>query len=133
MQREVTYLGYVVSESGISADQGKVKAVRDFPVPKQLQSFLGLASYYRRFIPQFSQIASLLYALTRKDRWSTSCQSTFEQLKEILTKAPVLAFPDFKRDFILETDASGTGLGAVLSQKQDDETIRPICFTSRTL
>ena len=133
VQREVTYLGYVVSESGISADAGKVKAVKDFPVPrnlKQLRSFLGLTSYYRRFIPRFSQVAVPLYALTRKDtpyQWNENCQQTFEQLKEMLIKAPVLAFPDFKHDFILETDASGTGLGAVLSQKQEDGTTKPIC------
>ena len=139
VQSEVTYLGYVVSESGISADASKVKAVRDFPAPKnlkQLRSFLGLASYYRRFIPRFSQVAAPLFGLTRKDtpyQWSESCQETFEKLKKMLTEAPVLAFPDFKHDFILETDASGTGLGAVLSQKQEDGTTRPICFASRTL
>ena len=80
MKCEITYLGYVVSESGIPADPRKVKAVRDFPAPrdlKQLRSFLGLASYYRRFISRFSHIVSPLYAITRKDapyQWSASCQ-----------------------------------------------------------
>lgn len=107
-----------------------------FPVTWNKRSFLGLASYYRRFIPQFSQVAAPLHVLTRKDipyRWNESCQQTFEKLEEMLTKAPVLAFPNFKHSFILETDALGTGLGVVLSQKQKDGTTKAICFTSRTL
>ena len=106
------YLGYIVSEHGIAADPKKVEAVDCYPVPtdlKALRSFLGLASYYRRFIPCFSAIASPLHALTRKDapfNWSEECQQSFEKLKQLLTEAPVLCFPDFSRDFLLETDAS---------------------------
>ena len=116
-----------------------VKAVEDFPRPqnlKQTRSFLGLASYYLRFIPSFSKIATPLFALTKKDapfEWTTSCEDAFERLKLLLTTAPVLAFPDFSCDFHLETDASGLGLGAVLSQEQADGTIRPIAYASRTL
>ena len=100
-----------------------------------MRSFLGLASYYRRFIPCFSQVATPLYALTKKDasfEWTNTCQETFDQLKQVLTRAPLLAFPDFSKNFVLETDASGTGLGAVLSQVQDGIR-KPICYASRTL
>ena len=90
MKQEVRYLGYVVSNAGVCADPDKVRAVQDFPRPqnlKQLCSFLGLASYYRRFIPKFSQVAAPLYALMKKDapyQWNSSCQDTFEQLKQKL-------------------------------------------------
>jgi hypothetical protein len=137
--KEVEYLGYRVSERGISADPAKVKAVNDFPRPKDLKhvrSFLGLASYYRRFIHQFSKVASPLYALTRKDVpfvWTDACEKSFAQLKSLLTEAPILAFPDFSREFRLETDASGLGLGAVLSQEQPDGSTRPLAYASRTL
>ena len=100
------------------------------------QAFLGLHSYYRRFIPRFSAIARPLYNLTRKDvpfLWNADCEASFDHLKGRLTQAPVLAYPQFGRDFLLETDASGVGLGAVLSQKQEDGTVRPIAFASRTL
>ena len=136
---QVEYLGYIVSPTGISADPKTVTAVRDFPPPhnvKALQSFLGLALYYRRFIPGFSVVAGPLFVLTRKNvefEWNTACQAAFEKLKELLTQAPVLAFPLFDRGFTLDTDASGVGLGAVLSQKQDDDTLRPIAFASRSL
>ena len=139
VKQEVTYLGYVVSSDGISPDSAKVAAVREFPQPsdlKTLRSFLGLASYYRRFIPQFSVVASPLHALTRKNAayvWDPVCQRAFEHLKELLTAAPVLAFPDFSREFMLETDASGAGLGAVLAQKQEEGLVRPIAYASRTL
>lgn len=138
VKQEVKYLGYAVSYSGISADPDKVTAVQDYPRPqtvKQLRSFLGLASYYRRFIPRFSQVAAPLYALTKKDasfKWTPTCQDTFKQLKQILTQAPVLTFPDFSKPFVLETDTSGIGLGAVLSQEHDGIR-KPICYASRTL
>ena len=93
-------------------------------------------SYYRRFIPNFSIVANPLFALTRKDapfEWTKGCQSAFQQLKDALVSSSVLAFPDFSQEFILETDASKEGLGAVLSQSQPSGGIRPIAFASRTL
>ena len=138
-QKEVKYLGYVVSPEGIATDPEKVNAIRAFPQPsdlKSLRSFLGLASYYRRFIPQFSVVSGPLFALTRKDtpfRWDDRCQTAFDKLKSSLTESPVLSFPQFSQDFRLETDASGEGLGAVLSQEQEDGSIRPIAYASRTL
>ena len=138
-RQQVEYLGYIVSEAGLAADPRKVVAVKSFPEPvdlTSLRSFLGLASYYRRFIPQFSAVAQPLYALTRKDVpfvWTQACQGALDRLKQLMTEAPVLAFPDFEKDFILETDASGVGLGAVLSQKQGDGLQRPVAFASRTL
>ena len=137
--KEVEYLGFRVSGDGIIADPVKVNAVQNFPNPvdvKQVRSFLGLASYYRRFIPNFFIIAKPLYALTKKDAvflWSDSCAEAFARLKTLLTQVPILAFPDFSSSFRLETDASGLGLGAVLSQEQEDGTIWPIAYASRTL
>ena len=136
---EVTYLGYVVSQDGLAPTPDKVKAVLQYPQPtdlKSLRSFLGLASYYRRFIPRFSVVASPLHALTRKDVpyvWNSVCEEAFSQLKQLLSSAPVLAFPDFTQGFTLETDASGIGLGSVLAQKQEDGTTRPVAYASRTL
>ena len=130
------FLGYIVSGGGISADPKKVRAVTEYPRPndlRALRAFLGLLSYYRRFIPRFSAIAQPLYSLTRKDTpflWSADCETAFDRLKGHLTQAPVLAYPQFGKGFLLET---GVGLGAVLSQKQEDGTIRPIAFASRTL
>ena len=137
--RKVVYLGFVVARDGISPDPQKVEAVRSFPQPhdvKTLRSFLGLASYYRRFIHGFSVVANPLFALTRKEvefEWSVACEEAFEKLKKLLTEAPVLAFPNFAEGFLLDTDASGLGLGAVLAQKQCDGTVRPVAYASRTL
>ena len=139
VQQAVEFLGYIVSRSGISTDPRKIVAVKEYPAPqdaKALKSFLGLASYYRRFVPLFSSVAKPLYALTRKDTafvWSAECEAAFAKLRTLLTTAPVLAYPQFDREFLLETDASGAGLGAVLSQKQNDATNRPISYASRTL
>ena len=102
----------------------------------RLRSFLGLASYYRRFVPNFAKVAGSLHALTKKEApflWTPQCQLAFTSLKKLLTSAPVLSFPHFEKPFILETDASGAGLGAVLAQKQDDDSIRPIAYASRSL
>ena len=140
-QSTVNYLGHVVSEKGIAVDPKKVEAVQNFPCPKNLKtlkSFLGLASYYRRFVPNFSKVAGPLYSLLlfiMKNSiftWTSTCQEVFEKLKHLLTNTPVLAFPDFTEGFLLETDASSCGLGAVLSQKINGVT-HPIAYASRTL
>ncbi|CAI5671544.1 unnamed protein product [Oreochromis niloticus] len=123
LARETTFLGHVISAQGITTDSAKVAAVRDWPTPsnvKQLRSFLGLASYYRRFIKGFATIASPLHRLTDKGQpfgWSDACAAAFAQLKEALTRAPVLAYPDARQPFIVDTDASNVGVGAVLSQQ----------------
>ena len=129
----------MLSRTDISAGPQKVAVVQNFPVPNDLtslRSFLGLASYYRRFVPGFSTIAGPLYGLLRKNTeflWGQIQQDSFCQLKQLLTSAPVLAFPNFNQEFTLETDASGKGLGAILAQKQPDGLTRPIAYVSRTL
>ena len=116
-----------------------VSAVTKFPTPqnvRQVRQFLGLALFYRRFIQNFARFATPLHQLTHKDAmslWSLECQEAFEVLKKRLTTAPVLAYPRFDCDFILETDASILRLGAVLSQLQDDTKPHPISYASRAL
>ncbi|GKB52728.1 ty3-gypsy retrotransposon protein, partial [Tanacetum coccineum] len=102
-------------------DPQKVTAVKDWPVPtslSQLQAFLRLTEYYRRFIKLYSTIAHPLTNLLRKDNfhWSIEAESAFDALKQALITAPALRLPDFKKLFIIETDASGYGIGAILSQ-----------------
>ena len=110
--RQVQYLGHTISDQGISPDATKIEAVKSFPEPtdlKSLRSFLGLASYYRRFIPGFSAVANPLFKLTRKNVnfcWSVTCQEAFERLKQLLVDTPLLIFPNFSRGFMMETDAS---------------------------
>ncbi|CAI5669498.1 unnamed protein product [Oreochromis niloticus] len=112
LTRETTFLGHVISAQGIATDPAKVAAVRDWPTPsnvKELRSFLGLASYYRRFIKGFATTASPLHRLTDKGQpfgWGDACAAAFAQLKEALTRAPVLAYPDARQPFIVDTDAS---------------------------
>ena len=123
--REVKYLGHVVSENGISTDPEKIECVRSWPVPrnkKQVRSFLGFCSYYRKFVKGFSLIAKPLFVLTEnltKFFWNEECQQAFEKLKQNLISSPILSFPTVDGEFILDTDASNHGLGAVLSQIQD--------------
>ena len=143
LRKEVVFLGHVVSSDGIKTDPEKVKAVETWPVPlnvKELQSFLGLASYYRKFILGFSIIAEPLYQLCRKTvsfSWQQGQQAAFEELKGRLISAPVLAYPNFSAEagsFILDTDVSQyQGIGAVLSQQQQDGTEREIAYGSRSL
>ena len=139
LKDRVEYLGHIVSAEGVGVDPRKTQAVREFPQPlnlKALRSLLGLASYYRRFIPKFSSVAAPLHALTRKNTqfvWTPTCQQAFDHLKQLMTDAPVLAYPDFEQPFLLETDASGTGLGAVLAQRQEEGSVRPVAYASRTL
>ena len=137
-QREVLYLGYVVSEKGIHTDPEKVKAVKEWPRPidvTQVRSFLGLASYYRRFIRGFADVARPLHKLTEKHHkfeWSDDCEEAFVELKSRLIKSPILAYPDPKLDFILDTDASNLATGAVLSQIQGEQE-QVVAYASKTL
>ncbi|XP_028788525.1 uncharacterized protein LOC114744523 [Neltuma alba] len=119
-QRKIEYLGHIVSEKGVEMDGRKIQAIRQWPSPKnvtQLKGFLGLSGYYRRFIKGYANIADPLTRLLAKDafKWDDQAQSAFERLKDVLTEAPILTLQDFSKSFILETDAFGVGIGAVLS------------------
>lgn len=133
-RKELQYLGFKITQNGLEADDSKIQAVKDFKIPKsarQLASFLGLCSYYRNFIPSFSEIAEPLYILRRqrtKFCWSSETQDAFEKLKNALIQAPVLGHPDPQKPFIIHTDSSAVGVGAVMSQEG-----RPIAYVSRTL
>ena len=137
-QAEVLYLGHVVSEAGVGTDPAKVESIRDWPVPenvRDVRSFLGLAAYYRKFIPNFSMLAGPLFQLTEKSRvfeWGEKQQQAFETIQQKLQASPVLAYPDIETEFLLDTDASNTGIGAVLSQVQDGQE-RVIAYGSKTL
>lgn len=149
-KRKVQYLGHVISSEGVSTDPGKIEAVSQWPQPNSvlgLRSFLGFASYYRRFVEGFARLAAPLHRLVAElaapkrskhgpkefeQAWSSECQSSFEELRCRLTTAPVLAYADFSLPFILEVDASHRGLGAVLSQEQQGK-VRPIAYGSRGL
>ena len=137
--QEVQFLGHIVSAEGISPNPEQVAAVKDFKVPqnvKGVRRFLGLAGYYRRFIVNFSKIASPLYNLLKQDIpfvWTQACQEAFNKLISCLVTAPVLAYPCFTKPFVLHTDASALGLGAVLEQEQDDRKLHPVAYASRTL
>ena len=124
MKREVKYLGHVVSSQGVTTDPEKISAVAEWPVPKDkkaLRRFLGFCLYYRKFVKGFSLIAKPLFCLTEKlvrFEWTSQCQEAFEALKRALMSSPILSFPLEKGEFILDTDASNHGVGAVLSQVQ---------------
>ena len=118
----VKFLGHTISSEGISVDPTKVQEVMDWEPPTsvhQIRSFLGLAGYYRRFIPDFSRIAKPMTELLKKGVkfvWDDKCEEAFQTLKARLTTAPVLATPDSTKSFDVYCDASGTGLGCVLMQ-----------------
>ena len=121
------YLGHVVAHDGIRVDPEKTRAMQLLSppkTPKQVRAFIGLTSYYRRFIDKFSQVAAPLTELTKKNRkfsWQTQHQTAFETLKKLLCNAPVLNYPDFEKPFVLNTDASDIAIGAVLSQNINGE------------
>ena len=134
----VKFLGHIVSKDGVACDPDKVSAIKKWPVPanvSELRSFLGLCSYYRRFCPSFATLAAPLYRLTeaRTDyTWDQQCTTAFEGLKSHLCSPPILAYPLDDGEFLLDTDASLVGLGAVLSQIQNEEE-RVIAYYSRSL
>ena len=129
----VAFLGFVISASGISVDPIKTSAIRDWPTPSSLldtRSFHGLAQFYRRFVRNFSAIAAPLTDMFRHNQfqWSADAERAFQQLKIALTTAPLLRLPDFTKLFDVETDASGIGIGAVLSQEA-----HPVSYFSERL
>ena len=120
---KVPFLGHILSEDGISVDPSKVQEVMDWKAPTSVHevwSFLGLASYYRRFIPNFSKIAKPMTRLLQKDEkfnWTPKCEATFHTLRTLLTITPILVQPNIKKSFDVLCNASGTGLGCVLMQE----------------
>ena len=136
LQSSVEFLGYIITQNGISTDPKKIEAVVNWPTPKNLRevrSFVGLCGYYRRFVDNFSETAAPLYALTKKNArfdWNLTCQISFEKLKSSLVNAPVLGLPGDEGLLILDTDASEHGIGAILSQMQDDSE-RVLVYASR--
>jgi hypothetical protein len=124
---KVKFLGHIVSDEGVSTDPSKIKAVKDWPIPrnvKEVRSFLGLTSYYRKFIYKYADKAKALHKITEKNQKFTrteDCQKSFDALKQALISAPILAYPTRENFFILDTDASNVGMGSVLSQVQDGQ------------
>jgi hypothetical protein len=132
-ERSVAYLGHVISTEGVAMDEQKVRAVLDWPLPcsvHTVRAFLGLVGYYRCFIKNYGTIATPLTTLLKKDafKWSAEAKEAFQALQRALTTTPILQLPDFDHDFVVECDASGTGLGAVLHQGSG-----PVAFFSRQL
>ena len=136
--REVKYLGHTISEDGVATDPEKVATVMQWPIPKSItavRKFLGFCSYYRRYVRHFADIAAPLHQLTTKNsvfHWTEKHQAAFARLRKALASAPVLAVPDFNSPFILDTDASGEAIGAVLSQDIDGKE-RVVAYASRCL
>lgn len=140
-REELQYLGYVVNSKGLQPDPDKVDAILNFPVPtnpKEVKRFLGTASWYRRFIPNFSALAAPLNKLTSSSKkappftWSQECEEAFTKLKEILITAPVLSCPDYSLPFEVHTDASNYGIGGLLTQTRDGVE-HPIAYMSKSL
>lgn len=132
------YLGYIIDRNGLRVDPDKVSCILEFPRPKtssEVRRFVGLASWYRRFVPEFSRRVAPLTRLTRKHQkfsWTSDAEEAFLDLKQCLVSAPILTCPDFTKPFILQTDASQVGLGAVLSQEFEDGE-KVIAYASRAV
>ncbi|KAJ8020637.1 hypothetical protein HOLleu_40281 [Holothuria leucospilota] len=148
-QSKVNHLGHVVSAEGVSVNPAKIEKIMKWPTPTtsiELSSFLGLASYYRRFVPGFAKIAAPLHSLKAKGgtagkkdltntriTWNDEAEKSFTSLKELLSTAPVLIYPNFEKEFVLEIDASLKGLGACLMQKDEKGYLHPVAYASRGL
>lgn len=120
----IVFIGYVVSAKGIEMDENKVKVIQEWPTPKSItdiKSFHGLASFYRRFVKDFSMIASPLTEIVKKTvgfKWGEEQENAFSLLKSKLISTPLLSLPDFNKAFKIECDVSGIGIGAVLIQEK---------------
>ena len=143
--KSCTYLGHVISDQGISPDPEKVRAIKEFPRPRDLQavrSFLGLTSYYRKFIPNYSKVASPLHDITKgcsgkgknvNVKWTSEEDESFEKLKEAIEVNALLKYPNYSKGFRLTVDASATALGGCLSQLDEAGRDRPVSFFSKKL
>jgi hypothetical protein len=132
-EKKLLLLGHLISENGIKPDPGKISAVMDYP--SNVRLFLGLASYYRKFIENFADIAYPLNQLLKHNvpfKWTSLCEESFTKLKEKLINPPILQFPNYSREFIVTTDARQNAIGAVLSQGTIGKDL-PIPYASRTL
>ena len=139
-QSNIKYLGHIVSKKGISTDPEKTSVIVNWPTPakvKDVRQFLGITSYYRKFIKSYAQISKPLIRLTEtksKWLWSRDCEAAFNSLKQSLINPPILSYPQFHLSFVLDVDASNDGLGGVLSQ--EDPAIpgeRVVAYASRVL
>jgi len=137
--REVEFLGVVIGLKGVEMQKKKVEGVLNWPIPrnvKEVQKFLGLANYYRRFIKNFVRIAAPLHVLVRKEqkwKWEQEQEEAFEKLKVVFTTEPVLAIPDINREMRVEADISDYTIGGVLLTKCEDGKWRPVAFISKSL
>ena len=139
--QQCSYLGHIVGNGVVRPELDKVEAVRSSATPQtktDVRAFLGLTGYYRRFIPDYATIALPLTDLTKKTapnqvQWGQKCEQSFNRLKELLCSSPILRSPDFSRPFVLQTDAWDRGVGAVLTQKDDNGEEHPVSYYSRKL
>lgn len=135
----VEFLGHILSGEGISTDPKKIKSIQEWPTPectKDVQRFIGLCNFYRRFVKNFSTIARPLHQLTKKNikfNWNQDCENAFSELKSRLTTSPVLLHPDPQKPFIVECDASNFAVGSILSQKDEEGKLHPVAYYSRSL
>ena len=138
MMSEGVVLGHFISANGIQVDPSKIKVIKNIPTPstqKEVRSFLGHAGYYRRFIENFSKLASPLFSSLMKDAqfvWNTACQTAFDELKVKLSTAPILRGPNWTQPFHISLDAYNTTIGAVLGQ-QDGQVPYAIYYVSKNL
>ena len=138
LQSSVKYLGAIISENGISVDEDKVAVIDKYPQPKMAKealSFISLCSYYRRWIKNFADLSEPIYAVSKSEKhfhWGEKQENCFNRLKAVMKSAPVLCFPDFNKPFKLDTDASSTAIGAVLSQL-DGVTEKVVAYSSKQL
>lgn len=138
--QSLKYLGYIVSQEGIKPDPEKVAAIENYPAPKTVKDvrrLIGLTGWYRRFIPNFATITAPITNLVKKKsctkiEWTSEAQDALDQIKVVLTSAPILANPNYDQPFIIQTDASDTGMGAILVQGEGEEE-RVVAFWSQKL
>jgi hypothetical protein len=139
--KQVVFLGHFVGGGETRPNPEKIEDVRDYPTPvtkKNVKGFLGLTGYYRSYIANYSETADPLFKLLKKNQpnkvsWNEECEQAFSTLKNALTREPVLRSPDFKKEFIVQTDASNVGIGGILAQLDDEGGEHPVAYYSRRL